>query len=130
MDTFSLILEADSKHIKNIFGQFDYNIKNIERRMNVKILNRDEGIKISGAKENVECAKRALEELKELSKRGNDITEQNVNYAMDVAIEGSNVSLAELDTEIICHTVQGKPVKPKTAGQKEYVDAINRIKCC
>lgn len=65
-------------------------------------------------------------QLLELSKRGNEITEQNVNYILALAVENREGELVELDSDIVCRTVQGKPVKPKTAGQKEYVDLIRK----
>lgn len=65
-------------------------------------------------------------QLLELSRRGNTIMEQNVNYAIGLAMEHDNTDLAEIDSDIICHTIQGKPIKPKTAGQKNYVDLIRR----
>ncbi len=65
-----------------------------------------------------------FEELLKLSKRGNTITEQNVNYAIALALENRTEAIVEIDKDCICHTIQGKPVKPKTLGQKDYVDAI------
>ena len=65
-------------------------------------------------------------QLLELSRRGNTITEQNVNYAIGLAMDHSQTNLAEIDSDIICHTIQGKPIKPKTAGQKQYVDSIRK----
>ena len=71
-------------------------------------------------------AKNVLQQLMELSKRGNVITEQNVDYALSLAFEGNENGLLEIDKDIICHTLQGKPIKPKTLGQKKYVDAIRK----
>ena len=62
----------------------------------------------------------------QLAKRGNVITEQNVNYALSLIEEHKGSSIVEIDKDIICHTINGKPVKPKTIGQKEYVDAIRK----
>ncbi|MCI6666472.1 MAG: PhoH family protein, partial [Lachnospiraceae bacterium] len=85
---------------------------------------RSEGIKITGSDLDVTTVKNILTELYELSKRGNVITEQNVDYAIAMAIENKNNALLEVDADLICHTMLGKPVKPKTLGQKQYVDAI------
>ena len=71
-------------------------------------------------------AKRVLEQLAELSKRGNTITEQNVDYAISLVFEDNEKGIVEIDKDIICHTLQGKPIKPKTLGQKKYVDAIRK----
>ena len=65
-----------------------------------------------------------MDQLAALSKRGNEITEQNVDYAMSLVYEDQEEAMVEMDRELICHTLQGKPIKPKTLGQKRYVDAI------
>ena len=69
-------------------------------------------------------AQRVLTQLLELAKRGNTITEQNVDYAISLVFEDQEEGIVEIDRELICHTLQGKPIKPKTLGQKKYVDAI------
>lgn len=117
-------LEYGSEDIKNLFGQFDKNVKIIEKAMHVAITTRDDVIKIAGPDRNVAKAQAVIEELISLSKRGNEITQQNVEYAIELAKINEENMLSELDGDIICHTIQGKPVKPKTLGQKEYVDAI------
>ena len=67
-----------------------------------------------------------LDQLVELSKRGNTIQEQNVDYTLALVMEDSEENVLEIDKDIICHTLQGKPIKPKTLGQKKYVDAIRK----
>lgn len=79
-----------------------------------------------GSPQAVESGRYVFEQLVELSRRGNQITEQNVNYVLDLAGQSAGVSVLEIDQDIICHTVQGKPVKPKTLGQKDYVDQIRK----
>ena len=118
------ILDIEIEHAKNISGAFDVYIKKLERTFSVSILERSEGIKITGSDLDVTTVKNILTELYELSKRGNVITEQNVDYAIAMAIENKNNALLEIDADLICHTMLGKPVKPKTLGQKQYVDAI------
>ena len=81
-------------------------------------------MKILGEDKNAEKARRVLDQLAALSKRGNEITEQNVDYAMSLVYEDQEEAMVEMDRELICHTLQGKPIKPKTLGQKRYVDAI------
>ena len=100
--------------------------KKIERTLHVTLIARDGNVKILGESANVEKAKNVLSQLKELSKRGNVISEQNVDYALSLAFEGNEDGLLEVDKDIICHTLQGKPIKPKTLGQKKYVDAIRK----
>lgn len=120
------ILDIETEHAKNISGTFDAYIKKLERTFNVSILERSEGIKITGSDMDVMNVSDILNELYELSKRGNEITEQNVDYAIAMAIENKNNALLEIDGDLICHTTAGKPVKPKTLGQKQYVDAIRK----
>lgn len=109
---------------QNVFGQFDSHIKKLERQFQVSIVDRDGEIRISGSRTLARKAKAVLMELTELSKRGNIIQEQNVDYAITMSMEENEDVLLEIDKELICHTVTGKPVKPKTLGQKQYVEAI------
>ncbi|MDE7044967.1 MAG: PhoH family protein, partial [Acetatifactor sp.] len=81
-------------------------------------------VRISGSRAGGKRARAVIHELTELSRRGNIIQEQNVDYAITMSIEENEDVLLEIDKDCICHTVSGKPVKPKTLGQKEYVDAI------
>ena len=111
-------------HEKNIAGQFDEYIKKLERAWNVSIISRDGSIRVLGPESNVKGAASCLRELLALSVRGNTITEQNVNYVIALAREKKAHALSELDSDCICHTINGRAVKPKTLGQKNYVDAI------
>lgn len=87
---------------------------------------RNGAVKLVGSEAGVKQAESILMQLMELSKRGNVITEQNVNYILSLAVEHRESELVEIDSDIVCRTVQGKPVKPKTAGQKEYIDLIRK----
>ena len=126
MAVMETVIEIPVEHEKNIFGSFDSNIKKIERSLNLTIVARDGNLKLVGGAADVKQAEGILMQLLELSRRGNTITEQNVNYAIGLAMEHNKTSLAEIDSDMICHTIQGKPIKPKTAGQKNYVDLIRR----
>ena len=120
-----LIIEVPAEHMRNIFGMYDNHIKKIENDFEVSIVDRDGGLKIIGNNPgNVNKAASITKQLIELSKRGNVIQEQNVDYAITLGMENKEEELVEIDKECICHTVSGKPVKPKTLGQKQYVDAI------
>ena len=117
------IVEADNNAISNIFGQFDANISKIEREMSVKIVNRNEGIKIVGEEENCRKAEQVLRALVEAASKGETISSQNVDYMMN----STNTELNEVGAiynDCICLTINGRPVKPKTLGQKKYVDLI------
>lgn len=124
MSKFELVMEMDGKDMQNIFGQNDSYIKKMEQDMNLIIVNRDSGIKISGEEQKVLKAESILKNLMELSKRGNIIEEQNMNYAIEISEENQENVLVEMDKECIFHTISGKPIKPKTLGQKQYVDFI------
>ena len=119
-------IELPGEHERNVFGQFDQNIKKIERTLQVSFVSRDGNLKITGPEGNVRQARECLEQLVELSRRGNEITEQNINYVLSLAMEHNTQAVVELDGDYICHTVSGRPVKPKTLGQKRYVDAIRQ----
>ena len=124
MGIMETILEIPAEHEANVFGQFDSFAKKIERSLHVTLISRDGAVKIMGDSQAVERARSALSQLLELSRRGNTISEQNVNYTLALVMEDSEENVLEIDKDIICHTITGKPVKPKTLGQKDYVDAI------
>ena len=124
MGMMETTIENPAQHEQNVFGQFDVHAKKIERTLHVTLIARGENLKIMGEASRVEKAKSVLNQLVELSKRGNVIQEQNVNYTLALAMEDSEDNVVEIDKDIICHTLQGKPIKPKTHGQKKYVDAI------
>ncbi len=117
-------LEIPAAHEKNIYGQFDQHSKKLERTLHVSLISRDGSLRIIGAAGNVACARKCLEQLLQLSLRGNEITEQNVNYLLALSMDSRESDLVALDSDCICHTIAGRPIKPKTLGQKQYVDAI------
>lgn len=124
MEKQETIINIPMEHMKNVFGQFDNYIKKIERTLNVTIVTRGEGIHVIGDERAVEKAKKIFENLTALSLRGNTITEQNVDYILSLSFEEKENEVLEIEKDLICHTIQGKPIKPKTLGQKAYVDAI------
>lgn len=124
MGIMETVLEIPAEHEANVFGQFDAFAKKIERSFHVTLISRDGVVKIMGDSNAVERARNVLSQLLELSRRGNTISEQNVNYTLALVMEDSEDNVLEIDKDIICHTLQGKPIKPKTLGQKQYVDEI------
>ncbi len=126
MSLSETIIDLPAEHEKNVFGQFDMYAKKLERVFHVTLILRDEHVKIMGESAAVDKVSRILTQLTELSARGNTITEQNVDYAISLVFEDREADLAEIDKDLICHTLQGKPIKPKTLGQKKYVDAIRK----
>lgn len=126
MGMIETIIEIPAEYQRNVFGQFDIYAKKIERALHVTLIARDDAVKILGEADRAVKAKSVLEQLSELSRRGNEIKEQNVDYTLSLAMEGIEEKVLEIDKDVICHTLQGKPIKPKTVGQKKYVDAIRR----
>ena len=124
MGILETMIDIPAEHEKNVFGQFDIFAKKIERALHVTLIARNGKVKVLGEEKNVERAQQVLSQLTELSRRGNTIQEQNVDYALSLTMEDSTEDILTIDKDLICHTLQGKPIKPKTLGQKKYVDAI------
>ena len=110
----------------NIFGQFDQHVKRIEKTLHVTIISREGNIKILGSEYGSRKAAQIIESLTTLAKAGNTITEQNVDYVLALAMEDQESAIIEIDKDCICHTINGKQIKPKTLGQKAYIDAIRK----
>ena len=124
MSLSELMIEIPAEYEANVFGQFDVYVKKLERTFHVMLISRDGATKIVGERAAAEKVQRILNQLVELARRGNTITEQNVDYAISLVFEDQEQQLVDIDKDLICHTLQGKPIKPKTLGQKKYVDAI------
>ena len=110
----------------DIFGSFDENIRLIEAEFQVIVVNRGGEIVISGDVENVVLAEKAVRALLTLSAKGETINEQHVRYVIGLARSGQSERIAELTQDVICITSKGRPVKPKTIGQKQYMDSVER----
>ena len=123
---FSLKIDMPSQHMQKIFGMQDAYVKKMERDFGVAIVDRNGGVTITGREDMVKRAAGVLKQLTIISERGNEIEEQNVDYAITMGMEEQENVIAQIDTDCICHTVNGKPIKPKTLGQKAYVDAIRK----
>lgn len=112
------------EHAVALFGSFDENIKLIESEYQVKVLSRGNELKVAGDVEQVAKAVRVIDSLLTLLNRGELLSEQNVRYCMSLIDDGSEGKLESLVGDCICVTARGKPVKPKTLGQKGYCTAI------
>lgn len=108
----------------SLFGSFDENIRLIEREYGVSVISRGSDLKVTGEAENVSKAVRAIGGLLTLINRGEALSEQNVRYVLSLVEEGSEDKIHALTADCICITSRGKPVKPKTLGQKRYIEAI------
>lgn len=124
MNTTEISISIPSEHTQNVFGQFDKHMKKIERTLGVTMILRNDNLKILGTEARVQKAEEVFSQLVELSKRGNTITEQNVDYALSLSFTDQVKQIVELDHDIVCHTINGKPVKAKTLGQKQYLNLI------
>ena len=110
----------------NLFGSFDENIRLIESEFHVTVANREGELRINGEPEDTMLACKALSALLTLSNRGEAINEQNVRYVIGLARSGQEEKIGELTQDVICISAKGRPIKPKTIGQKEYVDSISQ----
>lgn len=124
MDKYTSKINITDNEISIIFGELDMYAKMIEKALNVDIIPRDDFVKIVGNKDNVLSCERVIYNLIESNKKGNEINEQSVNYAISLGIDKNN-SFQKLD-DIICHTIYGKPIKPKTINQKKYIDSMKK----
>lgn len=120
----SMMIPSDC--ISNVFGQFDSHVKIIEKTLSVTMIMREDQLKIIGEEMAVNKAIDVMESLVALANRGTVITQQNVNYALSLSVDDKTNEVVELDRDIICHTISGKPVKAKTLGQKQYINAIDK----
>jgi len=109
--------------ITGLFGNFDENILAIEKEFNVNILNRGTDLRVTGEPEDVDKAVRTIDELIKAMNRGETINSQNLSYLMTLVEEGNEDKFEKL-SGCICITSNGRPIKPKTIGQKNYVEAI------
>ena len=124
MNSSELIFEIPFEHEQNIFGEFDSYLRKVENAFHVSVIARDGKCKILGNPSGIDKAMTVFNQLLELSERNNRITEQNVDYAISLSFTENESSLCDIDKDLICHAINGRPIKPKTLGQKEYVDLI------
>ncbi|MBQ0098659.1 MAG: PhoH family protein [Oscillospiraceae bacterium] len=113
------------EHAVALFGSFDENVKIIEEEFSVRIVMRESELKISGDAENVLKASKVIDSLLSFLNRGEQLSEQNVRYCISLINEGSEEKIEQLASDCVCITAKGKPIKPKTLGQKRYCKAIS-----
>ncbi len=114
------------EHVISVFGSFDQNLRIIETELGVKVLDRDDKIHICGEAEDVMLAEKTINTLLTLAAKGEQIDAQNVRYILKLVSEGKESKIQELGGDVVCITAKGKPIKPKTLGQKTYCEAINQ----
>ena len=113
-----------AEHAGNLFGELDENLRHIEKALHVEIVPRGDSVKIYGSAANTGAAQRLIENLLRVSENGTHLTPESVDYAMSLLHTHKEKAIVEMDRDVIIHTALGRPVKPKTVGQKQYVDMI------
>ncbi len=125
MSEIGRIIDLSAETAANLFGKFDEYVKKIEKMLHVSFVYRENELRVIGGETSVKRAVNVVNTLAELAKRGETITEQNVDYALSLTFSDSTEEMIELDDAIICRTIAGKPIKLKTVGQKSYVNSIS-----
>lgn len=119
-------IQIPNEFISNIFGSFDENIKKLEKAFSVNIVNRGDDILITGNKNGIEKTEKILNSLVLISEKGEQVEEQNINYLIDEIENDSYNDIVKINDDFICLNTSGRPVKPKTLGQKKYIDKIRK----
>ncbi|WP_034600729.1 PhoH family protein [Clostridiisalibacter paucivorans] len=109
---------------KILFGNFDENIKMIEGELDVNIISRDGEIRIIGPENNVTIAEKLINKLIDIIEKEGKLTKQTIRYSINLVSQGQEEKIKDLLNDIICVTASGKTLKPKTLGQRRYVNAI------
>jgi len=117
-------IQIKNEFISEVFGKFDENIKKLENEFSVSIVNRDDNIIISGNENNVTIAHKVLSAIVSAADKGEIIDEQKINYYISELKEKSIEEIEEINKDFICMSISGRPIKPKTLGQKKYADKI------
>lgn len=117
-------ISVSGEDFEKFCGSFDVNLKKIERSFGVTLIYRDNAMKVIGSDAQVKMAISVVTQMLDLLHKGETISEQKMNYAIALTKENTGLSAAEVDTDIICHTANGKPVQAKTFGQQNYVKAM------
>lgn len=121
--TEKILAVENEEELSSLFGQLDANIRHIEKQYNVNIVVRD-GIKIIGSEESVSAAVKAVEALIKMCRSGQSLSSQTIRYVTSMVAEGVEEQLSELGGDGVCVTSSGKIVRPRTVGQKRYLDII------
>ncbi len=120
---FSLPADVD---VSALFGSFDCNIRLMEKELNVKILSREDELKVIGEGGNVENALKVLHSLCQYIQRGEALNEQNILYTISMVEDGLEQTLGNFSDDVVCISAKGKPIKSKTVGQKKYIEAVKK----
>lgn len=125
-NTLEKMIQIPHEIIVNVFGQYDRNIKTIENKLGVNIINRGNEVKIIGNSHSVNTAIRVIKQLIETANKQIDITQQSVDYLLSLCENQKEEEISKLNDDLICITPGGKHIRPKTLGQKKYIDLIRK----
>lgn len=126
MNIVEKILQFPKGQEQLLFGNYDEYAKAIEKALHVTLIERDGSLKVLGSKEHVENAEKVLQELIEIAKKEGTVTRQNVDYLLSLNVEELQDAASVMEEDCVCHTIQGKPIRPKTLGQKKYIDQMRK----
>ena len=118
------VVSVPAEYIGNVFGNYDENIKTLEKTLSVTVLNRGDDVKITGDEKAVKKAADVIKNLIRIAAKGESLGVQHVNYLSSLSEEEKKQDVGELLSDIVCFTKAGKPIRPKTFGQKRYVNSI------
>lgn len=121
-NTAKAIIIEDTFDRGELFGNLDCNLKLIEEHLGVVIIQRDNMLTIKGDK--LETAEKVINELMTLIEKGEKLDTQKVTYIIDLCKQGISYAESHMDKDIVCYTHMGKPLKPKTLGQKYYIKCM------
>lgn len=121
-NTAKAIIIEDTFDRGELFGNLDCNLKLIEEHLGVVIIQRDNMLTIKGDK--LETAEKVINELMTLIEKGEKLDTQKVTYIIDLCKQGISYAESHMDKDIVCYTHMGKPLKPKTLGQKYYIKSM------
>ena len=116
---------SEEKFERELFGNFDENIKLIENALSIDVILREGNIVLMGEEKNVDLALKLMTELHDTVSNGKSLDKQSINYSLSLLLEGSEMKIKELE-DVIVMTKKGKAIQPKTLGQKEYVELIEK----
>ncbi len=124
---FEQVINVDRmEQAVSLFGSFDENVKLIEKEFGVSVISRGSELKVTGEAENVQKGVRAINGLLTLINRGEQLSDQNVRYVLSLVNEGNEDKLEQMTADCVCISSKGKPIKPKTLGQKKYIENIRK----
>jgi len=124
MSVVEKLLQLPKGKEQALFGSYDEYAKIIEQTLHITMIERDGMLKLLGTKEHVENAQSVLEQMLAIVEKEGQLTRQNVDYLLSLHKDQLKGAADTLEGDCVCHTVQGKPIRPKTLGQKKYVDQI------